>query len=496
MTDNLPAPIAPYQRPDALQIMFDERMFAQAMRVADMMSNARGFVPPHLAGKKEACFAVVVTAMTSGLNPYAIAKGTYQTPGGQVGYMGALVHAMLEASGEFIGPIEYEHTGDWSRVQGNFEIATSTKADNDGNAKYFAKRKWTPEDARKGNCGVTVKGTLKRDGKERTFHLDLAQCFPLNSTLWATDPKTQICYRAVRGFGNLAVPHIMMGIPGVDDDPAPQMIDVTPAAERPQLDEPAAAEAPRDAPWQVTNQSGEVFLFWTPEPAVSAMFKILDGAAHVSMTSLEVAMENNGWFLDALSVAGERAARIELLAHYEQLKKSLQQSETSITSTAPPAETPSPTSMDAKPAVAAQLAELPVNNPQPLPPTMAEQGIPDNLGVGEGRRAGSITPDDGMPADISPADHRFWTNATLAVACPKKGNAPDWRMYPLALGPRIRQAWTMALLNQLWRDNADNMKLFEQTQGALAAGDLKRQFAERKQALTPAAETTVGEFSE
>ena len=236
------------------------------------------------------------------------------------------------------------------------------------------------------------------------------------------------------------------------------MIDVTPAAERPQLDEPAAAEAPRDAPWQVTNQSGEVFLFWTPEPAVSAMFKILDGAAHVSMTSLEAAMENNGWFLDALSVAGERAARIELLAHYEQLKKSLQQSETSITSTAQPAETPSPTPTDAPSAEPAQSADV--------------------------------------PADISPADHRFWTGATLAVACPKKGNAPDWRMYPLALGPRIRQAWTMALLNQLWRDNADNMRLFEQTQGALAAGDLKRQFAERKQALTPAAETTVGEFSE
>jgi hypothetical protein len=446
MTDQLPAPIAPYQRPDALQIMFDERMFAQAMRVADMMSNARGFVPPHLAGKKEACFAVVVTAMTSGLNPYAIAKGTYQTPGGQVGYMGALVHAMLEASGEFTGPIKYEHTGDWSRVQGNFEIAQSTKSDAQGDAKYYAKRKWTPDDARKGSCGVTVKGTLKRDGEERAFHLDLAQCFPLNSTLWATDPKTQICYRAVRGFGNLAVPHIMMGIPGGDDDPAPQMIDVTPPAERPQLDEPAA-QAPSDPPWQVTNQFGEVCSFWTPEPATSALCKILDGAAHVSMTSLETTMDNNGWFLDALSVAGERAARIELLAHYEQLKKSLQQSETSTISTAQPAETPSPTPTDAPSAEPALAA-------------------------------------DGMPSDISPTDHRFWTGASFAVACPKKGNAPDWRMYPLALGPRIRQAWTMALLNQLWRDNSENLTLFEQTQGALAAAEIKKQFSERKQVLT------------
>jgi hypothetical protein len=492
MTETLPAPIAPFQRPDALQIMFDERLFAQACKLAGIMAQARGFIPKHLAGSQEACFAVVVTAMTTGLNPYEVANGTYQTPGGKVGMEGSLVQAILEASGRFVDDkITFTHTGPWERVQGKFQNVESKHKDSEGNAKYYAKRTWTNADAV--GCKVTVSGHVKGEAEPRTYELELTQCIAnMNSTLWAIDPKTQICYRAVRGFNKLACPSITKGLPLGDDEPPGQMIDVTPAAERPQLDEPAAT----DAPWQVTNQFGEVCLFLAPEPAASALFKLLDAAAHTGMTSLKTTMDNNGGFLDALSEAGERTTRIELLAHYQQLKKSLQHealkilsdSETSTISTAPPAETPSPTSMDAKPAVAAQLAELPVNNPQPLPPTMAEQGIPDNLGVGEGRRAGSITPDDGMPADISPADHRFWTNATLAVACPKKGNAPDWRMYPLALGPRIRQAWTLSLLNLLWRDNVDNMKLFEQTQGALAAGDLKRQFAERKQALIPAAE--------
>jgi len=450
MTDKLPAVTAPPQRPDALSVMFDERQFAQAMRVADMMANARGFIPPHLAGKKESCFAVVVTALTSGLNPYAIAKGTYQTPGGQVGYTGALVHAMLEASGDFAGPIEYEHTGDWSHIQGNFEVVKSDKASADGTDKYYAKRKWTPGDARAGKCGVTVKGTLKRDGKLRTFHLDLAQCFPLNSTLWATDPQTQICYRAVRGFGNLAVPHIMMGIPGTDEDTGP-LIDVTPASvtvERPQLDEePAAAQLP----WELTTEVGETLQFMTSAAAVSALHKALDHAARTGgMELLQTIMDNNAELLDRLGAEGEKAARIELLTRFQELKKSLKSSQSTATSTTS----------------TAQSAEI----PSPMQ-TAAASAAP--------------SPTDDVPADLAPADHRFWFGGSLMIACPLKGRAPDWRMYPLAIGPRIRQAWTAELLSQLWRDNQDTIALFKQAQGDLALANLTAQFADRKRELNP-----------
>jgi len=58
-------------------------------------------------------------------------------------------------------------------------------------------------------------------------------------------------------------------------------------------------------------------------------------------------------------------------------------------------------------------------------------------------------------------------------------------MYPLAIGPRIRQAWTAELLSQLWRDNQDTIALFKQAQGDLALANLTAQFADRKRELNP-----------
>ena len=56
---------------------------------------------------------------------------------------------------------------------------------------------------------------------------------------------------------------------------------------------------------------------------------------------------------------------------------------------------------------------------------------------------------------------------------------------PLAIGPRIRQAWTAELLSQLWRDNQDTIALFKQAQGDLALANLTAQFADRKRELNP-----------
>ncbi len=189
----------------ALQIMLDDRLFERAKLVAKYMSDAQGFTPRHLIGHTEACFAVVCRSITWKLDPWAVACCTYQTPGGAIGYEGKLVQAILENSGKFEGPIRYEHFGDWSMVEGKFKLETSQK----GN-KYTAAT-WNDEDAK--GLGVIVRGKVVGEIDEREWPFLLVQAQPRNSTLWATDPRTQICYTAVRRFANVAAPGILMGVP-------------------------------------------------------------------------------------------------------------------------------------------------------------------------------------------------------------------------------------------------------------------------------------------
>lgn len=189
----------------ALAIMLDPVLFERAKQIAVYMSKAEGFTPPHLLGRSEACFAVVTRSLTWKLDPFGVAMSTYQTPGGRIGFEGKLCQAILENSGHLEGSVKFEHYGDWSRVLGKFAIRKSDKG------KDYAALTWTREDAK--GLGVMVRAKVRGEAGFREWPMDLEQCFPLNSTLWATDPKRQICYTAVRAFANIAAPGIMMGVP-------------------------------------------------------------------------------------------------------------------------------------------------------------------------------------------------------------------------------------------------------------------------------------------
>src|SRR4051794_2818023 len=88
-------PVGMSGMPLALSLWFDDRLFDRAKLIATYISKADGFTPKHLIGKPEACFAVVSRSMTWRLDPFAVAKSTYQTPGGSIGYMGSLCQAIL-----------------------------------------------------------------------------------------------------------------------------------------------------------------------------------------------------------------------------------------------------------------------------------------------------------------------------------------------------------------------------------------------------------------
>ena len=188
-----------------LQIMLDEALFDRARMLAGYMAKGEGMMPKHLIGKPEACFAVICQSITWKLDPYFVARCTYQTPGGNVGFEGKLVQAVLENSGKLLGPVTYEHYGDWDQVQGKWERATG------GKGGEYAKATWNDNDAK--GLGVIVRAQVFGEAEPRAWKFDLVQAYPRNSTLWATDPRTQICYTAVRRFANIAAPGLLAGVP-------------------------------------------------------------------------------------------------------------------------------------------------------------------------------------------------------------------------------------------------------------------------------------------
>ena len=173
-------------------------------RIAEMMFTGRATVPQHLRGSKGDCFAVVLQSMQWGMNPFAVAQKTHVSQSGALGYEAQLISAALSGSGALKEDPEYEFLGDWSKVLGKVEERKSEKG-----GKYYVAT-YTKQDEI--DLGVICRATLKGESKPRELTVMLTQCYPRFSTQWATDPKQQICYVAVRKWGRLHKPGVLLGV--------------------------------------------------------------------------------------------------------------------------------------------------------------------------------------------------------------------------------------------------------------------------------------------
>lgn len=249
---------AKYQLPvsgmaPGLAILFNDALYERCKDVARLIAGGQGTTPQHLLGKSEACFSVVTNAITWKLNPFAVAMATYQTPNGKIGYEGKLVQAIIENSGAIIGGIKFELIGDWSKIQGRWKKGRSA------NGKDIPLADWTDKD--EDGLGVVVSAKVKGEDDPRVFTMYMRECYPRNSTLWVLRPSQQICYTAVRAFGNVAVPGILLGLPFSSDVDEGEMIDVTPAAERPKrrdFTDPAKVEVQPAAAPSHDPETGEI----------------------------------------------------------------------------------------------------------------------------------------------------------------------------------------------------------------------------------------------
>lgn len=207
-----------------LAILFNDALYSRCRSIAVAMADADSVMPLHLKGKAASCFAIISRAITWNLDPFAVAQSTYQTPGGRIGFEGKLVQAIMENSGRLEGGIDYEMKGDWDKLKGKFKIETSAKGG------QYPKPTWTREDA--AGLSVIVSAKIKGEPERRTFELFLDECYPLNSPLWATRPRDQIKYAAVRAFANVAAPSLLMGVPFDVDIQDTTMTEINPRPER------------------------------------------------------------------------------------------------------------------------------------------------------------------------------------------------------------------------------------------------------------------------
>lgn len=203
--------------------IFSPEGLNQLMKFAEVMAQSRVTVPAHLAGKTADCMAVAMQAAQWGMNPFAVAQKTHVVSG-TLGYEAQLVNAVITTMSPTKDRINYEWFGPWEQVIGKFVEKTSQK----GNA-YIAPA-WTLKD--EAGCGVKVWATMKGEENPRVLELLLSQAQVRNSTLWASDPKQQLAYLAVKRWSRLHCPDVIMGVYTPDELAEMPRVerDVTPAA--------------------------------------------------------------------------------------------------------------------------------------------------------------------------------------------------------------------------------------------------------------------------
>lgn len=207
----------------ALADMFTDQ-FDQFEKVANLMASGRCTVPSHLKDNPGDCFAIICQSMQWGMNPWPVAQKTHLVQG-KLGYESQLINAIVQASGVTTGMFHDEYVGDWSKILGKFEWKKSSKT-----GKRYQVPAWTPKDEE--GLGIVLTATLTGEDEPRKLELLMVQATVRNSTLWASDPKQQLYYLAVKRWARKYCPQVIQGVYSRDElseiDSEPRIKNVTP----------------------------------------------------------------------------------------------------------------------------------------------------------------------------------------------------------------------------------------------------------------------------
>lgn len=198
------------QKIDNISILTNGELFNRLLKISEVMANSGNFVPEHYRGKPDSCMAVVMQAARWGMDPFAVAQKTFIVGNsGVLGYEAQLVNAVINTMAPTKDRIHFEWFGTWENIVGRFVKKTSSKGND-----YIAPG-WDLND--EAGVGVRAWATLKGESEPRELVLMLSQAQVRNSTLWATDPRQQLAYLAVKRWARLYCPDVILGVYTADE---------------------------------------------------------------------------------------------------------------------------------------------------------------------------------------------------------------------------------------------------------------------------------------
>lgn len=194
--------------PSNSALILDAVSMASIMELATMMAKGRSTVPEHLRGNASDCAAVIMQAMAWQMNPWAVGQKTHLV-NGVLGYEAQLVNAVIVSSGATLGRFHYDWFGPWDKIIGKTKVIKMPAKD--GKQAYeFRVPDYSLAD--EDNLGVRVWATLKGEVEPTALELLLVQAAVRNSPLWASDPKQQLAYLAVKRWARLYAPDVVLGV--------------------------------------------------------------------------------------------------------------------------------------------------------------------------------------------------------------------------------------------------------------------------------------------
>lgn len=193
---------------DNVSILTNGELFNRLRTLSEVMANSGSFVPDHFRGKPDACMAVVMQAARWGMDPFAVAQKTHIVSG-VLGYEAQLVNAVVTKMSPTKDRLHYDWFGPWEKIIGRFVEKTNS------NGKKYIAPGWDLKD--EAGVGIRVWATMKGEDEPRELMIMLSQAQVRNSTLWASDPRQQLAYLAVKRWARLYCPDVILGVYSADE---------------------------------------------------------------------------------------------------------------------------------------------------------------------------------------------------------------------------------------------------------------------------------------
>ena len=181
-------------------------------RFAELMAGSKVSIPAELQNNPGDCLAICLQAAAWQMNPFAVAQKTHIIKG-KIGYEAQLVNAVITRWAPIQGRLQFVYSDGWERILGK----THTKQGKSGD--YLAPA-WTSKDEEGLWCEVSA--TLHNEQQPRVLRVMMNQAWPRQSTNWASDPKQQLAYTAVKRWSRLHCPDVILGIYTPDELDRPQ----------------------------------------------------------------------------------------------------------------------------------------------------------------------------------------------------------------------------------------------------------------------------------